>query len=87
VVPLLCRMLGAFARGDDIEALRCYAMARSDLPRCAGSHAQREVFEDTAIAAALRAKRRDTARELLEARLKRRPSARDAAAMGTLAAT
>jgi hypothetical protein len=85
-VPLLCRMLGAFARGDDAEALRCYAMARGDLKRCAGSHAQREVFEDTALAAALRAKRRDTARELLEARLKRRPSARDAAAMGTLAA-
>ncbi|MGQ0676603.1 MAG: hypothetical protein ACT4N4_11030 [Rhodospirillales bacterium] len=82
VIPLLCRMLGVFARGEDAEALRFYEMARGDLKRCAGSHAQRAVFEDTAIAAALRAKRRDTARALLEARLKRRPSARDAAWLG-----
>lgn len=79
VIPLLCRMLGSFARGDDAEALRFYEMARGDLKRCAGSHAQREVFEDTAIAAALRARRHDAAREMLEARLKRRPRAQDVA--------
>lgn len=87
VIPLLCRMLGAFARGDDAEAIRFYEMARGDLPRCAGSHAQREVFEDTAIAAALRARRPDMARAMLETRLQRRPRAQDAAWLGRLAAT
>jgi tetratricopeptide (TPR) repeat protein len=85
VIPVLCRMLGAFARGEDAEALRFYEMVRQDLPRCAGSHAQREVFEDTAIAAALRARRGDAALGMLEARLQRRPSARDAAWLGRAA--
>jgi hypothetical protein len=51
--------------------------ALAELARVGGSHAQREVFEDTFIAAALRAGRYDEARARLAERLARRPSARD----------
>ena len=53
------------------------AGALPELDRLGGSHAQREIFEDTYIAACLRAGRYDTAAERLSARLARRPSARD----------
>lgn len=87
VIPALCRMLGAFARGDDGETLGLFEQARDDLPRMAGSHAQRELFEDTAIIAALRANRAEPARGLLQARLARRPRARDSAWLARLSAT
>jgi hypothetical protein len=48
-----------------------------ELARIGGSHAQREVFEDTHIVACLRAGERDRAAERLTARLARRPSSRD----------
>jgi hypothetical protein len=48
-----------------------------DLTRVAGSHAQREVFEDTLIAAWLGCGRGDRARSLLANRLARRPRAQD----------
>ncbi|MFZ2005969.1 MAG: hypothetical protein WAV02_12840, partial [Stellaceae bacterium] len=51
--------------------------ALPDLPRIGGSRAQREVFEDTYIAACLRAGERANAVERLKMRLARRPSARD----------
>jgi hypothetical protein len=55
------------------------AAAMPDLTRVAGSHAQREVFEDTLIVALIRCRRRGRARELLTERLARRPRAQDAA--------
>jgi len=79
VVPLLCRGLAAFARGDAAEAADLMAAAMPDLTRVAGSHAQREVFEDTLIAAWLQCGRLDAARALLRKRLARRPRARDSA--------
>ena len=47
------------------------------LARIGGSHAQREVFEDTMLEAYLRAEQFDRAEAMLRTRLKRRDSARD----------
>jgi tetratricopeptide (TPR) repeat protein len=79
VVPALCRGLGAYARGEYQEAATVLDAAMADLTRVAGSHAQREVFEDTLIAACLKCGRVDRARRLLAARLGRRPRVRDSA--------
>jgi tetratricopeptide (TPR) repeat protein len=75
--PVLCAAVAAFARGNPDEAAHILEDARPDLPRIGGSHAQREVFEDTLIVADIRAGRRDEALLLLRARLARRPSRRD----------
>ncbi len=53
--------------------------AHADLPRIGGSHAQREVFEDSLIVAWLRSGQSARAAPLLQSRLARRPSARDEA--------
>jgi hypothetical protein len=53
--------------------------ALADLPRIGGSHAQREVFEDSLIVAYLRPGQSAKAGTLLRSRLARRPSARDEA--------
>jgi len=44
-----------------------------------GSHAQRELWEDTLIVACLRSGRNDKAAKFISARLQRRPSRRDEA--------
>jgi hypothetical protein len=77
VVPDLCAGAAAFARGDYAEAVVHLGAAMPELARIGGSHAQREVFEDTYIVACLRAGQRGEAAERLKERLARRPSARD----------
>jgi Tfp pilus assembly protein PilF len=77
VVPELCAGADAFARGDYAEAAERLGAALPELARIGGSHAQREVFEDTYIVACLRAGERDKAAARLNARLARRPSPRD----------
>jgi tetratricopeptide (TPR) repeat protein len=77
VVPALCAGAAAFARGDYAGAVDCLGAALPELARIGGSHAQREVFEDTYIVACLRAGERGKAVARLEERLARRPSARD----------
>jgi tetratricopeptide (TPR) repeat protein len=77
VVPLLCGACAALACGDPEEAARSLEAALADLPRIGGSHAQREVFEDTLIVALLRSGRAIKAAARLRARLRRRPSRRD----------
>jgi hypothetical protein len=77
VIPALCASAAAFAREDYEAAADALDAALPELARLGGSHAQREVFEDTYIAACLRAGRHDKAAERLGARLARRPSARD----------
>jgi Tfp pilus assembly protein PilF len=77
IVPALCAGAAAFARGDYVRAAERLGAALPELARLGGSHAQREVFEDTYIAACLRAGQQDQAAERLSARLERRPSARD----------
>ena len=85
VVPLLCRGFAAFARGEPAKAADLLAAAMPDLTRVAGSHAQREVFEDTLLAAWLCCGRMERARALLAERLARRPRARDTAWMAATA--
>lgn len=69
----------AFAEGDDAGAIRLLEPVISELPRIGGSHAQRELWEDTLIVAYLRAGHGDKAAARISARLDRRPSARDEA--------
>jgi hypothetical protein len=51
--------------------------ALGDLPRIGGSHAQREVVEDSLVLAFLGSGQSGKAARLLRSRLGRRPSARD----------
>ena len=79
VAPALCAGAAALARGDHMEAARLLEAALHDLPRIGGSHAQREVAEDSLIVALLRSGQSEKAARLLRSRLGRRPSARDEA--------
>ncbi len=83
VAPALCAGAAALARGDYADAARALEAALADLPRIGGSHAQREVFEDSLIVAHLRSGQRARAEALLRARLARRASARDDAWLAT----
>jgi len=73
----LCRGIKAFADGDNDNAIRILEPAVSELARIGGSHAQRELWEDTLIVACLRAGQGDKAAGLINTRLERRPSKRD----------
>ncbi len=72
VVPLL-EGLHAFARGDDATAVARIEPVEARIVEVGGSHAQREVFHDTLLAAALRG-RQPRAVSLLERRLAKRPN-------------
>ena len=82
MLPLV-QGISAFVHQDYGEAVRLMEPlfgqdARYDqLCRVGGSHAQREVFEDTLMEAYLRAGQFDKAEGLLNNRLKRRESPRD----------
>src|SRR6185436_2585865 len=73
----LAEGLGAFAVGDYEGAIRRIEPVAGEITRLGGSHAQRDVFEETLIQAYLRTDRREQAAALLRRRLDRRPSARD----------
>ncbi len=75
----LCRGIKAFANGDNDHAIRLLEPAMSELARIGGSHAQRELWEDTLIVACLRAGHGNKAARLISTRLERRPSRRDQA--------
>jgi hypothetical protein len=79
VAPALCAGVAALGRGDSAEAAQILEPALADLPRIGGSHAQREVFEDSLIIAYLRSGQSAKAEPLLRARLGRRTVARDQA--------
>ena len=51
----LCRGIRAFAAGDNDGAVRLLEPAISELTRIGGSHAQRQLWEDTLIVAYMRA--------------------------------
>ena len=73
----LVRGIDAFAHSAyDDAADNLYGLVEQ-LPRMGGSHAQREVFEDTILESYIRAGRFDKAQALLNTRLKRRTSVRD----------
>ena len=75
----ICRGIRAFAEGDNDNAVRILEPVMSELVRIGGSHAQRELWEDTLIVACLRGGHSDKAAKIIAARLNRRPSARDEA--------
>jgi tetratricopeptide (TPR) repeat protein len=73
VVPLL-EGLHAFARGEHAEAVTRIAPVEARIVEVGGSHAQREVFHDTLLTAALRAGDVERGRALLQRRLAKRPN-------------
>jgi tetratricopeptide (TPR) repeat protein len=73
VVPLLEGM-HAFARGDYAGAAARVAPIEARIVEIGGSHAQREVFHDTLLAATLRAGLTEAAQALLARRLAKRPN-------------
>ena len=86
VLPIIAEAVAAFARGEFDACADLLDKRTEEFVRVGGSRAQFEVFADTLIGACLRSGRNERARELLEERLKRRPSRADerlvAAAMG-----
>ncbi len=76
----------AFAAGDYDEAADLMGPTYPMLARIGGSHAQREVFEDTLLETYIRAGRYDEAKSMLDERLSRRSSVRDTYWMGRLEA-
>jgi tetratricopeptide (TPR) repeat protein len=73
----LCAGMAALGRGNNAKAAEILEPALADLSRIGGSHAQREIVEDSLIIAYLRSKQSAKAVVLLHTRLGRRPSARD----------
>ena len=77
VVPAIFRALAAFADEDYASCVQMLAPVLTEVVRIGGSHAQRELIEDTYIVALMRSGELARARALLDARLHRRPSLRD----------
>lgn len=78
----LVQGISAFAQGAYNEAVLLMAPLFTEprmdqVSRVGGSHAQREVFEDTLLEAYLRAEQFDKAEAMLRTRLQRRESVRD----------
>ena len=78
----LVKGIGAFGQGDYTEAVRFLEPVFPQLTRVGGSHAQRQVFEDTVLEAFLRAEEFDKAGDMLRARLSQRESPRDSYWLG-----
>jgi hypothetical protein len=85
VVPQICKAIGAFAGEDYAACVRQLEGALSEVVRIGGSHAQREIIEDTFVVALIRSGETRRASALLDARLHRRPSARDTSWRATTA--
>jgi len=77
-VPRIVRALNAFASGNHRTCVGALEPVLADVVRIGGSHAQREIIEDTFIVAAIRSGELSKARAMLDQRLHRRPSSRDA---------
>ena len=77
IVPAIGRAMNAFASQDYAACTRELEDALGDVARIGGSHAQREIVEDTFIVALIRSGELSRARALLDQRLHRRPSPRD----------
>lgn len=79
IVSPLCAALRALADDDPGTASDRLAELTDQVWRLGGSDAQREIVEDTLIAALLAAGRLDEARPVIDSRLDRRASTRDVA--------
>ena len=77
--PRAARAMAAYVRGDFKETIRLLEGTDDEMVRVGGSHAQRELFEETLLGAYFKAGNLDRAERMLRARLARRPSPRDAA--------
>ncbi len=77
VVPITCQALYAFAQGQYSVCATLLEPVAHEVARMGGSHAQREVIEDTLLMALLHAGEAAKGRALLDQRLHRRPSPRD----------
>jgi Tfp pilus assembly protein PilF len=77
VVPGIYQAMSAFANEDYAACIAQLEGVLGDVVRIGGSHAQREIIEDTFIVALIRAGELTRARTLLDQRLHRRPSPRD----------
>ncbi|CAN7296613.1 tetratricopeptide repeat protein [Phenylobacterium sp. LjRoot164] len=84
VVPAIGRAASAFAQADYDACIRTLEPVAAAVVRIGGSGAQREVIEDTLLVALMRAGATQKAQALLERRLHRRPSPRDAAWLAAL---
>jgi tetratricopeptide (TPR) repeat protein len=83
----LVQGIAAFAEGNYDAAVTLLETPMQQLERIGGSHAQREVFEDTLLEAYLRAEQFDKAEDMLRERLVRRASVRDTFWMGRVQAS
>src|SRR4029077_5254094 len=72
VVVSLAEGVSAFAHGDYARAIDQLEPVREQVVCIGGSHAQRDVFEETLLEAYLRAGRTEAAEALLTERLNRR---------------
>jgi hypothetical protein len=79
ILPDLALGFAAYVEGDHAGASDHLLRRSGDFDRLGGSHAQREVFEDTLIHALIGAGRLEEASGRLQARLDRRPSPIDSA--------
>jgi hypothetical protein len=79
ILPDLAEGFAAYVEGDHAAASERFLRQADAVQRIGGSHAQREVFEDTLIQALTHAGRLDEAADRLQARLDRRPSPLDSA--------
>jgi tetratricopeptide (TPR) repeat protein len=70
----LCRGIRAFAKGDYEAAILAFEPLMPSITKIGGSHAQRELYEDTYIVACLRSGHPDKARQIISRRLDHRPS-------------
>lgn len=77
VLPVVAEAVAAYARGQFDACADLLDSRTEEFVRVGGSRAQFEVFADTLIGACLRSGRHERARQLLDARLKRRPSLAD----------
>ncbi|PFH20079.1 tetratricopeptide repeat protein [Burkholderia sp. JKS000303] len=85
VVPAICRAALAFAEDDPARCAEILEPVAREVVRIGGSGAQREIVQDTLLVAWMRSGNVAKARALLDERLHRRPSPRDARWLGQLA--
>jgi tetratricopeptide (TPR) repeat protein len=74
VVPAVCRAARAFVDEDYRKCAGILAPLANEIVRLGGSHAQREVFEDTLLVALIKSGDVAQARSVLDQRIHRRPS-------------
>lgn len=87
MLPAVCRAMLAFATGDYRACARTLEPVAAEVVRIGGSRAQREIVEDTLLVALMRGDEPAKARELLDRRLHRRPSPRDARWLAAVASS